>query len=248
MQSNGEEMSYSFSIRLADLNVGINCKYNYTEVFCKDYKTDCDKFDITAQVTDDEIAKERSLISGTTPAYAENICVYRNIAEQLPEYSRAVFHGAAITYKDMGVIFTAPSGTGKTTHIKLWHKYLKDNVKVINGDKPIIRIQDGTLTAFGTPWSGKEFFQNNISAKVFGICVLAQGKENKIKELSKQEAAAYLMHQIYLPKNASALSDTLSMLDQIINSVPCYFAEIDMTEQAVKTTFEALLKTEYKGI
>lgn len=240
------EPKYAFAVRLADLSVKISCRYEYTVKMCEKYTVpDSGVYDIESSATEAEIETEISLVPGVRPEHAEFLCVYRNIARRLPGFSRAVFHGAAISYKDKGYIFTAPSGTGKSTHIKLWRRMIGDQVKIVNGDKPIVAAQGGAVTVYGTPWAGKENWQRNTGAAVGAVCVLCRGEKNSIEPVKPEDCISEFMHQIYLPDTPDALSNTLGVLGEIIKSVPVYRLYCDISEQAVKTSFEALTGEKY---
>ncbi len=241
-------MSIRFCMSLASLTVSVSCRYEHVKNMCSAYIIpDVSEPDISASCTDAEIAAEIALLEGTSPQNAEFLCIYRSIARVLPSFNRAVFHGAAITYLSNGFLFTAPSGTGKSTHIKLWRKYLGDSVKIVNGDKPIIAADKNGVTVYGTPWAGKENWQRNTSAPLKGICVLKQGTDNKIRPLSKEESVSAFMRQIYLPDFENALADTLSVLDAIIRNVPVFELSCDISENAVIASFEALTGDKYKN-
>ena len=141
-------------ILLADLKIQIEHEYQYMTQFCKDYLSEFDAPNIIASADKKSILKEKELVPNAPIESCESLCIYRAIAEQLPRFDRFVFHGAAIEYDGSAYLFTAPSGTGKTTHINLWRKYLGDKVDIINGDKPIIKVNE-TATVYGTPWAGK---------------------------------------------------------------------------------------------
>ena len=228
-------------VLLSDLKLRIDYKYDYMRDFCKDYISGFDTPDIIAKTSEQSILAEKSLVPKAPIEACESLCIYRDIAEQLPLFDRFVFHGAAIQFGGMAYLFTAPSGTGKTTHINLWKKYLGDRVSIINGDKPIIRIGQ-RVTVYGTPWAGKEGYQSNDSADVKAICILKQAKENKITRVSKSDAVNHLMRQVYMPQNAEALSKTLHLLGKLIESVPVYTLECDMSKQAFDTCYNEITK------
>ncbi len=237
-------MFKSFNVKIADLKIEIEHKYDFLQKFCNDYKIDtADNFDIAVKSTDQEIAKEHAAVPTADVALCESLCIYRAIAELLPDFDRFVFHGAAIEYKGEAYIFTAPSGTGKTTHINLWKKNLGNRVDVINGDKPIIKVDD-IATVYGTPWAGKENLCRNTSAPLRAICILKQSETNDIRSLDRSQAVNYLMQQVYLPKNEKALSKTLSLLGRLIQNTPVYLLECDISDVAFKTAFEILTKEE----
>lgn len=224
---------------LSDLKIDIEHKYDYMTLLGKDYTADFDKPDIYAKTDDSLIAKENSATPTASIQACESICLYRNIAEQLPLFDRFVFHGAAIEHGGNAYIFTAPSGTGKTTHIRLWKKYLGDSVNFINGDKPIINL-NSTPTVYGTPYAGKEGYQQNTSATIKAICVIKQSKTNSIRRIEKSQAINHLMHQVYMPQSPDALSRTLALIGKLIENVPIYLLECDVSENAFKTSYQTL--------
>lgn len=228
-------------ILLSDLNVQIEHKYDFMSKFCNDYIAQFDITDIYATADDEAVFKEKELVPAAPTGMCESLCIYRAIAEQLPKFERFVFHGAAIKYDGKAYLFTAPSGTGKTTHINLWRQYLGDEVSIINGDKPIIKAADN-ITVYGTPWAGKEGFQRNTSAPLGAICILRQGKTNNITRLTTIEAINHLMKQVYLPNDREALSKTLALMGRVIENIPVYMLECDISEQAFKSAYTAMTK------
>ena len=232
-------MAKTFDILLADLKINIKCKYDCLYDFCKDYVAQNSGVDIYGKTTDSKIENEKELVPEATLESCESLCIYRDIAEQLPKFDRFVFHGAAIEYEGNAYIFTAPSGTGKTTHINLWKKNLGNNVKIINGDKPIIKSAKKSVV-YGTPWAGKEGYQSNIKADIKGICVLKQAKENKIYRLSNSQSITHLMKQVYMPNNETALQQTLGLLGNLIENTPIFMLECDISNTAFKISYNAL--------
>lgn len=228
-------------ILLADLKINIEHKYDYMSYLCKDYISQSDTPDIIAKADNAAILKEKELVPSAPIESCESLCIYRAIGERLPHFDRFVFHGAAIEYGGNAYLFTAPSGTGKTTHINLWKQYLGDKVDIINGDKPIIKAGN-VSTVYGTPWAGKEGYQRNTSAPLKAICILKQGKENKITKLELAEAVNHLMRQVYLPSDPSALSKTLELLGTVIENTPVYLLECDISKQAFETSFNQMAK------
>ncbi len=229
-------------IRMAGLVADLQNRYSYTEEQCRDYRVDENTpADMVADATEDEMQKELSLcISATDLGSAESICLYRSIAGQLHRFDALLMHGAVIGYGERAYAFLAPSGTGKSTHIRLWRKHLGDGVYPVNGDKPILRLQEGIFTANGTPWAGKEGWQRNISRELAGICLLTRGIENKIVRLGPPQALGMLMRQIYLPKDPEGALATMALVDELVKKVPIYLLACNMTEEAAKTSFEAM--------
>ena len=235
-----------FKVEFSKLKIGVKSIYDFTERFCFDYLTQGD-VDFSVSTSEEKIREEIEISEfDPTPDYAESICIYREIAERLPLYNRCIFHGAVIEYNNKGYIFTAPSGTGKTTHISLWKKYLgNENVNIVNGDKPILHIRENAVTAYATPYAGKEGYQNHSFVDIKAICFIKQAKENKIYRLKSSECLADIMAQIYRPYNSGALVKTLELLDLLMRGIPVYRLECDMSEDAVKCSFEGLTEERY---
>lgn len=233
-----------FNVEFAKLNIEVNCEYDYSYGFCKDYLCE-GKPDFSVSVKSEDIDREIAE-SPYNPkrGYAESICVYREIAKALPQYHRMVFHGAVISYNGNGYIFTAPSGTGKTTHIMLWKKYI-DGVDIVNGDKPIISVTQDSVTAYATPYAGKERFQNHSSTGVRALCLIKRGKQNKITRVKPGDYLSDIIRQMYLPEDPVAVMNSLDLLDLMLKKLEVYVLECDISEEAVRCSFEAMTKEKF---
>ncbi|MBR3738744.1 MAG: hypothetical protein IKN26_08410 [Eubacterium sp.] len=235
-----------FCVDFAKLNIKINSKYDYTYNFCREFETK-GKIDFEVETTDEKIDKEIENSEFNPPRdYAESICIYREIAEVLPSYNRCVFHGAVIEYNNKGFIFTAPSGTGKTTHISLWKKFLGDKMSIVNGDKPILHFENGEVFAYSTPYAGKERLQNHSSVKLSGICLIKRGKENKIQKVNAGDYLTEIVPQVYMPFEPLQAMKTLEHLDELLKDVPMYVLYCDISKEAFKTSFEELTGEKYE--
>src|SRR5574344_200786 len=131
--------------RIADLNIGVKANYEYTENLMKDYLVNQEVVpDFSITVTQEMIDFEKSLISGFNEYYYENIAVLRAICKKiLSDYNGFFLHCSCLELNNHAFIFTAPSGTGKSTHTALWRKHFGKSVTMINDDKPIVRLENG---------------------------------------------------------------------------------------------------------
>ena len=217
-------------IKIAGIPIGINNHYEYTASICRDYLTDDEPL-FTADATDAEIDKENVLTGGEfSPGYLESTVIFRNIAEQLPRYDAVVFHGAVLSKDGKAYAFTAKSGVGKTTHTRLWISEFGDSVYYINGDKPVIRLVDGTPYAFGTPWRGKEKYGTNASAPLAAIALLERAEHNSADTIDPQSGVVRLLKQIYIPKDRETASLAMRVADGIIRSTR--FVELKCNTQS----------------
>lgn len=247
-----------FCMRIADLVVRAHPLHAQVAWLCRDYIA-CDagsevRVDLDVRVTQADIEAERAVATeGTdwTDAYLETLAVQRAIANRLPERHRLLVHGAVIEFEGRAYLFTAPSGTGKSTHIRLWRQYLGDAVRVINGDKPFVRIpehRDELPVVYGTPWAGKEGWQRNDSAPLVGIVLLSRSEpgSSSIRLASAALNIDKIMRQVYFPPDAGAAVLTLDLLDAMLARVPVYELACDMSEDAVRASFEGLTGLEYQ--
>lgn len=191
-------------------------------------------------VTDEDVEYERAHGEAKGDTVCERFAILRKIAEDALTRDRMLIHGAVIEYRGRGYFFTAPSGTGKTTHIMLWKKHLGDEVTVINGDKPIIGLTP-PITLYGTPWGGKEGYTSNLSVPLTAVIRLRQSKTNLLEPLSRSDALAALYAQCYLGKLTRAQTGViLSNLSRIVSAVPAFTLHCDMSGEAFKVSFDGL--------
>ena len=234
--------------KIAGLRVQIDNKHEYTAKFCREYLSDDQNspYDILATVTPEEFAVERGLSSGFSDGYIENICLYRSICQQMPTHNRMLLHASVLEYEGNGYAFLGKSGTGKSTHTRLWLNNLP-NTRVINGDKPILENAESSFIAYGTAWRGKEGWGCNAKTPLRGLCFLEQAKENSIRRLTPAEVSQRLFLQILLPEEENAVVATLELADALIKKTPAYLLRCDISETAVKTSFEAMTGKIYEN-
>lgn len=180
----------------------------------------------------------------------------REVAEKLPAHGCVLMHGASIKISEEGYLFCGPSGVGKSTHIALWKKYLGDRVGIINGDKTVVRIEgeEGCPAdypelpmAFGSPWAGKEGWQDNTCAPLRGICFLEQASMNEAIKLCGEDALDRLLRQVYIPRGSAAAAKTLELIDSLIESCECQLLRCTISQDAVRQSYEALTKLPFPG-
>ena len=226
---------------IAGLRIKIENRYDFTTKFCREYLSEdqTSKVDIVASVTEEEFSAERAISDEFSDGYIENICLYRSICRQIPTLHRMLLHCAVLEYDGKGYAFLGRSGTGKSTHTRLWKKYL-GTPKMINGDKPILQHVGKGFLAHGTPWKGKEAWGMRASAPLCGLCFLEQAKENSIRKLSPSEVSARLFGQILLPEEESQVVSTLELADKLIAETPAYLLKCDISREAAKLSFEQL--------
>lgn len=236
---------------LGGVNVEIEFLYRKAYDFCADYLTDATS-EICIVMKPEDIEHERTIAKqiaereGTSGIISdENLeitAVYRKIAEKLTESGVLLMHGSAIAVDGSGYLFTAKSGTGKSTHTRIWREMLGNRAVMINDDKPLIRIsENGCATAYGTPWNGKHRLANRIGIPLKAICILQRSKENNIYKISKTEAYPMLLQQIYRPEDADRLQLMLQLIDRM--QVDYWRLGCNMEPDAAETAYRAMSGT-----
>ena len=146
-----------------------------------------------------------------------------------------MLHASCVEYEGKAYLFSARSGTGKSTHTHLWLKYMPGS-RIINDDKPAIRCIDGVYYAYGTPWSGKTDESVNTGVPIAGIAFLSRG-ENNINRISGIKALKLFMEQTVRPRDKNLMEDMLVVLNNVLTDIPIYELYCDMSEDAVKTAY-----------
>ena len=165
-------------------------------------------------------------------------------AGELLRYDGFQLHSSAIVLDGKAYLFSAPSGTGKSTHGKMWQQlYGEAAVTVINDDKPSLRLMDGKWYAYGTPWCGKDGINKNIKVPVGGICFLEQAPENRIRRLQPVESIGRIIDQSnWHVESHEAMHLLLGHLDKLLKTIPVYLLECTPTTDAAKLSSETMLQ------
>ena len=236
--------------KIAEKMIEITSLYPDIHEYCKDYAADVIP-DFSMKITPKDIAYEREKTAKEyayegkrAPNYSEGVleetAVYRKIAEQMPLYDTFVFHGSVIAVDGAGYLFTAKSGTGKSTHTRLWREYFGDKAVMINDDKPLLKIADIGVIAYGTPYNGKHRLGCNKSVPLKAICVLERSEENHIERVTKSQVYTMLLQQVYRPQDPVQMAKTLKLVDKLAERVELYRLGCNMELEAAKVAYNGM--------
>ena len=230
--------------------VEVTSLYEEVHAYCKDYETDeAPDFCVTTTQQDIDFETEREIKCAqsenrkpydSSDDYREELAVYRKIAEKMPDYDTVLFHGSVIAVDGQGYLFTAKSGTGKSTHTRLWREYLGDRAVMVNDDKPLLHITENGVIAYGTPYNGKHRLGCNMSVPLKAICVLTRGEKNQIVRIGKADAYAMLLQQVYRPLDPLQMAKTLKLVDRMAAGVELYRLACNMDPEAAEVAYNGM--------
>lgn len=244
---------YRFWAALAGFPLWLECAHPYTMLLFRPYRifpTQAQQQAFTAlsgsaaplALTRDELDALASSVPEEHPLYyLESLELYRKICDLLLPQGVLLFHCSAVALDGRAYLFTAPSGTGKSTHARLWKERFGDRLTMLNDDKPLLRFfPDGRVLACGTPFAGKEQLHTDAQAEVGGILVLRQAPRNTIRPLTAQEAFPIFYQQalrgLQQPQLVRASLDLLHRLSQI----PTYVLGCTISQEAVTLAHQTL--------
>lgn len=160
---------------------------------------------------------------------------------QLLDFDGLMLHASAAVMDNRAYLFSAPCGTGKSTHTRLWRKVFgEDKVTILNDDKPALRLENGVWYAYGTPWSGKTDQNANLRVPLAGVCFLSRGEKNTIAPFTGAKAVFSLLEQTVRPKGAELRSQLLNLLDRLLRDVPVWQMACNMEPDAPLVSYGAM--------
>ena len=236
-------------MQAADIVFRVSCQHASTLRHCRDYLTEAPAQEII-RITQADIDGERSrLLAKKNPGEAleastdealERLHLCRRIAELLPKYDRVLFHGSSLAVDGRGVLFTAKSGTGKSTHTRFWRQEFGERVRMVNDDKPFLHVGENGVTVYGTPWRGKHALGENTQAPLEAIYFVNRGEENSVQPISPRELYPLLLQQTYTPDDPNAMVRTLALVERLSRSVKLLKLYCNLDPQAAHVALDGL--------
>ncbi|MBO7674560.1 MAG: hypothetical protein J6S63_06080 [Atopobiaceae bacterium] len=238
-----------FVISLADVPIAVSALHESTRDFCGGWLVD-EPARERIVLTQDDIESERRYaaeqnvreglrVRSYGDAYLETLALYRRAASVLLRYDTVVFHGAVLAVGERAYLFTAPSGTGKTTHARFWLAQVP-GCYVLNGDKPLLRIGDSDVVAYGTPWMGKEGMGVNGFLPLAGLCVLRRDDHDHIERLDAREALSTIIAQSHRPKDPMGLVRVVELAGRMGSLVPLWQMGCTLDERSALMSWRAM--------
>ena len=228
--------------KIADLTVDMGYKYDRMKAQAEAYRISGEESpNVTIYLSDDFLEKKHQENPQITHEMGEYIYTGSIFYSGLILFGGFMLHASAVLMDGRAYLFSAPSGVGKSTHTAMWQQVFgKERAKILNDDKPAIRIEKDGIYAFGTPWSGKTDLNINVKAPIAGICFLERGKTNKIKRENPGAVIGKLLMQTIRPCDEKDLELLLGHIDTVLRKIPVYTLSCDISEEAVRVAYNEM--------
>lgn len=224
--------------KIADILVEMSPRYPRLLNQSERYRVDTqEKEDFTIFLSDEFLTEKHSKNPHLPIEDCEYVWAGSEFYHKILEYDGIMLHSSCVAVDGKAYLFSAPSGTGKSTHTALWQKKFGDDLVFVNDDKPALRFFDGKVYACGTPFSGKTDLNTNQKFPLAGICLLHRAETNFINEADKALALKKIFTQILRPKEQSAMLNTLDILNKILSVVPVYDLYCNMDDSAADISY-----------
>lgn len=159
-------------------------------------------------------------------------------ARALLPFQGTFLHSSAVLLDGKAYLFSASSGTGKSTHTEKWCRLF--GARYLNDDKPALRLVDGVWMAYGTPWSGKHDLSSPEGAPVGGIAFLKRGTENSIRSMEAKAAVPQLMLQSQWKLTMEQMQTQLELADHLLRNVPIWELTCRNDDDAARISCQAM--------
>ena len=165
-----------------------------------------------------------------------------NFYKKLLDFNGMMLHSSAVVVDDKAYLFSAASGTGKSTHTNFWLELFGDRAYILNDDKPAIRVLNDGIYAYGTPWSGKNNISANKKVKIQAICILKRDVINSIKPMEPQNAFLRIYHSTVKKLSQEQVLKSFEIINKIIKEIPIYELGCTPTIEAAKLSYDCMSK------
>lgn len=236
----------AFVMEIAGVAFSVVPLFESTKAYCGSFLTEREaEYHVT--VCREELIEEQRLLDieadeeglkrrKFSDMFLERSVIQRKVAERLLERDVLLMHGSTVAVDGKAYLFTAPCGTGKSTHTRLWREVFGDRAVMVNDDKPFLRLVDGQVLAYGSPWSGKHGLSSNVCFPLKGICVLCRGAENVIQPAEAGAVSGFLLHQIQ-PEGDERVP---GLLEELMGRIPVWEMACNRDIDAARVSYGAM--------
>ena len=235
----------AFVLEVAGLVTHVQPMFFSTREYCRPYLTEREP-EFYVEVTAEDLIHQQELLDQeadqeglrrrkVTDPFLERTVIQEKIAEKLLVQDTLLLHGSTVAVDGQAYLFTAPCGTGKSTHTRLWRELFGSRAVMVNDDKVFLQLRQDGIWACGSPWTGKHGIGNNISVPLKGICFLQRGTENRIQKAMPEKWLPELIHQCFLPEERYT-----SLVRQLAQRIPLWEMSCTKELQSAAIAYEAM--------
>lgn len=239
-----------FTMEIAGKVFDVQPLFQSTIEYCRPYLTDREP-EFYIQVTLADLSYEQMMLEREAleeglkirkfkDPFLERASIQRRVADFLLEHNTLMFHGSTVSVDGQAYLFTAPCGTGKSTHTRLWRELFGERAIMVNDDKPFLQIASSAVFAYGSPWSGKHGLANNVRVPLKGICSLHRGKDNVIKPVEARDLNSLLRHQAHTPADVELQVKVNTLVDSLADMVPLWVMHCNKELDAASVAYCAM--------
>ena len=235
----------AFVLEIAGLATCVQPMFFSTREYCHSYLTEREP-EFFVEVTEEDLIRQQAILDQEadeeglrrrkfTDPFLERTVIQEKIARKLLERDTLLLHGSTVAVDGQAYLFTAPCGTGKSTHTRLWRELFGDRAMMVNDDKVFLQLRPDGVWACGSPWTGKHGIGSKITVPLKGICFLRRGTENQIQKAQAQKWQPELVHQCFLPE-----TQYLPLVLQLAQRVPLWEMSCTKAIQAAAIAYETM--------
>ena len=239
-----------FNIEIAGVVLYIQPLFQSTKEYFRQYLTERPAHHHVS-LTHDDLALEQHLLDAEadeeglkrrkfSDPFLERSVFQRRIADLLVERDVLMLHGSTVAVDGEAYLFTAPCGTGKSTHTRSWMTLFGDRAVMVNDDKPFLHISSSGVLAYGSPWNGKHGLSTNVCVPLKGICLLHRGNENVICGADAASLRDLLIHQLHIPNDPVLARRVATLAEILLDQVPLWEMHCNKDIDAARVAYSAM--------
>ena len=240
----------AFAMEIAGVAIGVQPLFQSTKEYCKLFLTDQEP-EFCVDMLGEDLAYEQTLLDQEAveqglkfrkfpEPFLERSIIQRRVGDYLVGRNTVMLHGSTVAVDGKAYLFTAPCGTGKSTHTRLWRELFGQRAVMVNDDKPFLEITSSGVLAYGSPWSGKHGLSSNVSVPLHGICSLHRGKENSIQSTDANSLMDLLRRQVHIPAEEPLAQKVYALVDQLAQAVPLWTMSCNKEPPAAQVAYDAM--------
>ena len=237
----------SGTYQIAGKNIRIISNYEDIHRRGKAFHTE-DTPDWEIMITEEDYRHERERLASQNWPWAykvsderiEGVSALRKVSRILLEEDTLMIHGSSVAVDGKAYLFSAASGTGKSTHARLWRETFGERAVMINDDRPLLKITEEQILVYGSPFNGKHELSTNCCVPLQGIAKLERGEENSIRRMSSSEAWSKMVQHAFRPVDPEGTYKAMTLLEEILKRTPVWLLACNMNPEAAELAYETM--------